>query len=70
MSLKVIVDEALCAGRGQCAVTAPEIFKLDDEGYCTLAGQGPIEIPDSQANDARAAGGACPEGAIRVTDEE
>lgn len=69
MALNVMVDEALCAGHGRCAVTAPDIFELDDEGYCTLAGKGPVEFRDEQADDARDAERVCPEGAVRVTED-
>ncbi|MEU3774127.1 ferredoxin [Streptomyces sp. NPDC032472] len=27
------VDTALCIGAGQCALTAPDVFTQDDEGF-------------------------------------
>lgn len=70
MALKVIVDEALCAGRGRCAGAARNLFKLDADGYNTEAGSGPVDLDSGQADDARKGEAACPEGAIRVTDED
>ncbi|MER9069766.1 ferredoxin [Mesorhizobium sp. M0902] len=31
--MRIIVQNAKCQGHARCAVQAPDIFKLDDEGY-------------------------------------
>ena len=31
--MKVIVDLALCQDHGQCAIAAPEVFQINDEGH-------------------------------------
>jgi ferredoxin len=31
--MKLVVDEALCAGHGLCYAHAPEVFQPDEEGY-------------------------------------
>lgn len=70
MTLKVLVDEALCNANGQCYALAPELFQADDEGFCAQAGQGLIEVPAGMEDKAREAEGSCPEAAIRVVDED
>lgn len=70
MTLKVLVDEALCNANGQCYALAPELFQADDEGYCAQAREGLIEVPAELEDKARAAEGSCPEAAIRVVDED
>lgn len=30
--MKVIVDMALCQDHGQCAIAAPEVFRMNDDG--------------------------------------
>lgn len=70
MTLKMFVDEALCAAHGQCYVVAPELFQADEEGFCAQAGQGLIDIPEGLEDAARLGESTCPETAIRVIDEE
>ncbi len=31
--MKVTVDLALCQDHGQCAIAAPEVFQINDEGH-------------------------------------
>jgi len=62
LSVHVEVDQKRCAGHGQCAATAPEIYELDDDGFCLPVG----EVPDSVAEDAREGAYACPETAIEL----
>ena len=62
----VEVDPNHCAGHALCSATAPEVYDLDDDGYC---------LPNSNAIDARlrqdAVNGAaaCPERALTVIDD-
>ncbi|MFN8193431.1 MAG: ferredoxin [Nocardioidaceae bacterium] len=30
--MKVIVDMALCQDHGQCAIAAPDVFRINDDG--------------------------------------
>ncbi|MDH3060927.1 ferredoxin, partial [Gordonia alkanivorans] len=34
--MKIVVDRDTCQGHGRCAVYAPEVYELDDEGYCAI----------------------------------
>lgn len=31
--MKVTVDMTLCQDHGQCAIAAPEVFRINDEGH-------------------------------------
>lgn len=70
MGLKMQVDEALCSGMGQCAVAAPDLLQLDDDGYCVQAGAGLLDVPAGAEEQARAAEGSCPEAAIMTMEEQ
>lgn len=52
-----------CIGSGQCVSSAPEVFRLDDDGYAMLTDGllGPESI-----HRARNAEDVCPMGAVRV----
>lgn len=65
--MKYVVDMALCAGHGQCAAVAPDVYELDDEGFNALAGE-EIDVPDELCAAARDGAAACPESAIMITD--
>jgi ferredoxin len=36
--MKVTVDLALCQDHGQCAIAAPDVFRIDDEGHLEYDG--------------------------------
>lgn len=58
------VDFNVCADHGQCAITAPEIFRIDDEGNLVFDAN-PDEILRADAEDAV---NGCPEQAISIVD--
>jgi ferredoxin len=60
--VEVEVDEAACAGHGQCAATAPGVYRLDADGFCLPVGA----VPEGDAEAARDGANACPEHAITV----
>jgi ferredoxin len=60
MTLTASIDEAACAAHGDCAIVAPEVFRIDD--VAVVAGCGPDELILEAAQ-------ACPSVAIVVTDE-
>jgi ferredoxin len=55
------VDELACAGHGDCAVIAPDVFVLDD--IATVIGRGPDDLILEAAR-------ACPSTAISVVDAQ
>jgi ferredoxin len=62
--MRVSVDFKLCADHGQCAIAAPDIFRIDDEGHLVFE-----ENPDRALRaDAEDAADACPEQAITIFD--
>ena len=55
-------------GHGRCYSLAPQSLESDDEGFVTIRGGDPIEIPDDQRALAVEVAGTCPESAIIVID--
>ena len=60
MTLIPRVDELACAGHGDCAVVAPDVFELED--IAVVIGTGPDDLILEAAR-------ACPSTAIAVYDE-
>ena len=64
--IAVSVDRTKCCGYAMCTETAPEVFALDDSGYaCVVLDVVPPEMAEAARRGAR----ACPQMAIRVTEE-
>jgi ferredoxin len=66
--MKAIVVDVLrdrCQGHGLCSAVAPEIYELDDDGYCVI---GRVELPADRLDQARLGAKNCPEMAITVTE--
>jgi len=55
-----------CLGHGRCYSLAPQLLESDDEGYVTIAGGDPIEIPEDLHELADEVAGTCPENAITL----
>jgi len=64
--MKIIIDQPKCAGHARCAAIAPDIFKLDDDGYIAVT---EIDVQPGQEALARRGARACPERIITVVDE-
>ncbi|PRH77921.1 ferredoxin [Streptomyces solincola] len=62
--MHISIDEHACIGAGQCALTSPEVFTQDDDGFgAVLPGR-----EDGAGHPlAREAARACPVGAVKVT---
>jgi ferredoxin len=65
MTMKVSVDESKCVGHAQCNAVGPEVYDLDDSGYCLIRN---AEVPPELEQAARDGAAACPEQAITVTE--
>lgn len=61
--MRVEVDRSACVGHGQCNATAPDVYELDDEGFCLEVGA----VSPGSEDDVQAGAAACPERAITVT---
>ena len=61
--MKIRVRPDLCCGAGLCAMTAPNVFRLDEHGYNKMDGQ---LVPPGCEDEARIGASACPETAISL----
>jgi ferredoxin len=57
-----------CTGHGRCAKYAPNVFRLDDDGY-NLDRGGEIEVPTGEEDNAVKGMKSCPEKAISLVEE-
>ena len=65
--MKIIVKRPLCSGHARCASVAPELFRLNDDGYIDMDD---FEVPPGQEELARRGARACPERALRIAKED
>ena len=61
--MKIHVDRDLCDLHGQCVLTAPELFRFDDDDELEY-NEG--EVPEALEAKARAAASVCPTCAIEL----
>lgn len=61
--MKVRLERARCAGHAQCYAVDPDIFPIDDDGYCIMAAH-TVAAGDEEAT--RAGVDACPELALVI----
>ena len=66
--MKLQISDA-CVGHGRCYTLAPQMLECNDEGYVTIRGGDPIEVPDDLHQLADEVAGSCPEGAITLIDD-
>jgi ferredoxin len=64
--MKVVVDTSRCQGHATCALTAPEVYVLNDDGYNDMEPFSPSRDLEALA---RKGALACPEGAITVVED-
>jgi ferredoxin len=62
--MKVSIDHNVCVGHGLCFMTAPKVYRDDEEGFGQVIGDG--EVSEEHATEARLGARACPERAISV----
>ncbi|MFJ9563852.1 ferredoxin [Streptomyces fuscichromogenes] len=61
--MRITIDRAACSGHARCAAAAPELFRLDDDGYALpLDTEVPAEL-EQAAHDGET---ACPERAVTL----
>lgn len=61
--MRVEVDPSICEGHGQCNAVAPEVYDLDDGGYCLIRTP---DVPSDLEPNAEEGALACPVYAITV----
>jgi ferredoxin len=57
---RIVIDQSLCSGFGDCADFAPEVFELEREGRAF------VRVSESDDPAVLEAAAACPMGAISV----
>jgi ferredoxin len=62
--MRVTVDLAKCQDHGQCAIAAPLVFNLDDDGKLEYNGN----PDDSERGNVEEAADVCPAQAILIED--
>lgn len=66
--MRVVVDQALCATTGQCALTLPAVFRQRvSDGVAEVC---VAEVPPALHAAARLAASQCPVAAIRIIDAD
>ncbi|MER8092503.1 ferredoxin [Streptomyces goshikiensis] len=65
--MRISIDTGACIGAGQCALTAPEVFTQDDDGFSELM---PGREDGAGSALVREAARACPVSAISVSARE
>ncbi|GGM20769.1 ferredoxin [Dactylosporangium sucinum] len=65
--MKARVDAERCQSHGVCVVTAPELFRFQDDGTAVAVDR---ELGRADLDGARAAEASCPELAIVLEDAE
>ncbi len=63
--MHIDIDKDVCIGAGQCALTAPDVFTQDDDGYGALL---PGREDGAGSPLVREAARACPVSAITVSE--
>ena len=61
MRIRVLNEK--CQGHARCAATAPDIFKLDDDGYIL---PGDIDVKPGDEDRASVGARSCPECALEI----
>jgi ferredoxin len=61
--LIVSLDQSKCSGHARCNAVAPEVYPLDDAGYCNIE---ELTVPAGLEQSARDGAAACPERALTI----
>jgi ferredoxin len=63
--MRITVDHDICSGHGRCAAVAPDVYTLDDAGFCAVT---TLDVEPELAAAARTGANNCPERAITIED--
>lgn len=62
--MRVTVDLNLCQDHGQCAIAAPKVFRMNDDGKLEYVS----DVDDSYRDEVEEAADVCPVQAIEIED--
>lgn len=62
--MHITVDRGLCQDHGQCAIAAPAVFRIEDDGKLAYD----ASPPESLRDEAEEAADVCPVQAILIED--
>ena len=63
--MRIIVKRTLCSGHARCWTIAPDVYRLNDEGYIDMDD---FDVAPGQEDLARRGAQACPERALQVVE--
>ena len=64
--MKIKVNRTICAGHALCAAKAPDVYEVDEEGYCSSDGK---TVSPEHWRQAELGANICPEQAIELIEE-
>ena len=65
--MRIVVNRQVCAGHALCAARAPDVYRLDADGYCCSDG---ALVPAHLVEQARLGARHCPEAAIVLVESD
>lgn len=65
--MKIKINRSACVGHARCAAVAPDLYRLDDDGYIASDG---FDVPDGQELMAKRGAKACPERIITFVESD
>lgn len=64
--MRIKVNASLCTGHARCLAVAPNVYKLNEDGYNEMP---ETEVPSNLQEEARRGARACPERAIALIND-
>jgi ferredoxin len=61
----VTLDQSKCSGHARCNAVAPQVYILDDAGYCAID---TLTVPPGLEQAARDGAANCPERALTIVE--
>jgi ferredoxin len=65
--MRIRFDRHICSGHARCNDKGPDVYGLDEMGYCQLRSE---QVPPGLEEQAHAGAQNCPEGALTIIDED
>lgn len=64
--MRIRFDRRICSGHARCNEKGPDVYDLDEMGYCVLRSN---KVPPGLEVQAIAGAENCPEGALTILDD-